>query len=115
MDFILKHKGAVVGVVLLVIAGAWWGFAGSSKDPAVLQTEGAAAKTSVDRDVVQALIALRAITLSDAIFKDPAFATLRDFGIQIVAEPIGRRDPFAPLSGGSSGGSAAGASLFQKK
>ena len=57
---------------------------------------------------------LQSVSLDAPIFKNPAFITLQDFSRQIVPEPIGRHDPFAPLTptgqtsagiSGSTGGS----------
>ena len=44
------------------------------------------------------LLDLRAIRLDGQIFSDPAFQSLRDSSVDIVLEPIGRVNPFAPLT-----------------
>ena len=53
---------------------------------------------AVDSDVVTILLQLRAVSLSGTIFSDAAFTSLKDFGSQIVPEPVGRANPFAPLT-----------------
>ena len=40
---------------------------------------------------------LKAVTLDDSIFSDPAFVSLTDFGLTLAPEPKGRDNPFAPL------------------
>jgi hypothetical protein len=96
---LLKNK-----IVLLVIGGVvlagivWYSFlrGGSAKAP-ILTTEDMTASGAVDSDVVAILLELRAVSLSGTIFSDPVFMSLRDFGSQIVPEPVGRQNPFAPL------------------
>ena len=40
---------------------------------------------------------LHAIHLDDTLFKDPAFASLNDYGVTIALQPVGRHNPFAPI------------------
>jgi len=37
---------------------------------------------------------MRSIRLDSSIFENPAFASLRDFGREIIPEPVGRTNPF---------------------
>ncbi|MBP9771507.1 MAG: hypothetical protein KBD16_01085 [Candidatus Pacebacteria bacterium] len=48
-------------------------------------------------DLLSLLLELKSITLSDGVFSDAAFQTLQDFTVQLAPEPIGRRNPFAPI------------------
>jgi hypothetical protein len=48
-------------------------------------------------DLLSLLLELKSITLADAIFSDSAFQTLQDFTVKLAPEPIGRRNPFAPI------------------
>lgn len=48
-------------------------------------------------DLLSLLLELKSITLGDAIFADAAFQTLQDFTVKLAPEPIGRRNPFAPI------------------
>jgi hypothetical protein len=43
------------------------------------------------------LLQLKSLTLSDALLADAAFVTLQDFTVELAPEPIGRRNPFAPI------------------
>jgi len=54
-------------------------------------------QTAVEQELIGLLLELRSITLNTAIFNDERFRALQDFSQQIVAEPIGRDNPFAPL------------------
>ena len=82
--------------VLAAIA-AWWIFTPEPQPDSLITTQGAEA--SIDRTVIDTLLTLRSVTLSGTIFAEPAFMTLRDFGTEIIPEPVGRPNPFAPLEG----------------
>ena len=61
-----------------------------------VELEGGPVESTVDRELVETLLALRAVTLSGSIFQDIAFQSLKDFGTPIMPEPIGRENPFTP-------------------
>lgn len=86
--------GLLVGVI------AWYTLAGQEEAPGLLQeTSVEAGQVSAEeRAILDTLFQLRAIELAGTIFTNPAFTALRDFRTEIVAEPIGRRNPFAPLT-----------------
>lgn len=97
----MKNKITLVilgGLLLGVIA--WYTLAGREEAPGLLEEKPVAAgQVSVEeRAILDTLFQLRAIELSGTIFNSPTFNTLRDFRTEIVAEPIGRRNPFAPLA-----------------
>lgn len=101
MEFLSKHKIIIILSAIVVAVFVWYGFS----DPApantpVLTTQQVVTGSAAERGLVETLITLRSITLSGSILTDPAFLSLRDFGTQIVQEPMGRRDPFAPLGPG---------------
>ena len=63
---------------------------------------GAGTPASQDAQVIgtqisQALLKIEQIKLERAIFDNPIFSSLEDRSQQIVDEPIGRTNPFAPL------------------
>lgn len=105
MSLFARNKILVVLLGLVILGVAWYFFSGSSSSaPGILQSEGGPAGISAnpeEADIVQTLLTLRAVSLSGTIFSDPAFMTLRDFGTQIIPEPIGRPNPFAPLGAAS--------------
>lgn len=105
MDFFAKNK-VLIGFVLFILIGlsVWFGVLnGGSVQNTVLTSETAGGSVAVDSDLVQTLLKLRAVSLSGAIFSDPLFQSLQDFGTQIVPEPVGRENPFAPLATSSPG------------
>ena len=118
---IFSNNKLVTAAAALIIAGAvWYGFSGSSADSALLGTENANdTVSSEDQDIVTTLLKLRSVTLSGTIFASQAFLGLKDFSTDIVQEPVGRVNPFAPLpasaSPSASGANNAGeADLFGK-
>lgn len=98
---ILKNKLVLIILGGVVLAGIVWYSFMREDSTQLLQTKDLTTATSVDSDVVGVLLQLRSISLSGTIFSDPAFQSLQDFGREIVPEPAGRSNPFAPLNGAS--------------
>lgn len=96
---LLKNKLILIVLCGIVLAGVVWYSFMRDDSTQLLQTKDLTTATGVDNDVVGVLLQLRAISLSGTIFTDPAFQSLQDFGKEIVPEPIGRPNPFAPLTG----------------
>lgn len=117
MSYIAQHKLIVALVVVLVLAVGWYALSGGSgAAPALTTTKGTAA-TPAEQSLVSTLLALRAVKLDATIFSDPAFVSLKDFSTQIVPEPAGRTDPFAPLpsSAAASASTTQAAKLFSPR
>ncbi|MBI2612332.1 hypothetical protein HYW59_00750 [Candidatus Kaiserbacteria bacterium] len=103
---------ALVGIAVAI--GAWWVFSAEPQDDALLATESPMGGGLVDKELVGSLLQLRAVSLGGTIFSDPAFIELQDFGTQIIPEPVGRPNPFAPTSyRGTS--TSSGSQLFQRR
>lgn len=89
----------LIGLVLVSVFAAWYSLGSSSSVQEGLVTETfTSPASSAERDLVATLLQLRTVTLDGTVFSDPAFQSLRDFGSQIVPEPVGRPNPFAPLT-----------------
>ncbi len=114
INFILGHKIIVVIISLLVAAFVWIGLSssGGSASGSLLTTE-VVANNGPDADLVATLLALRAVRLDASLFTDPAFVSLRDYSTEIIPEPIGRPNPFAPLPGIIPAGPATQLSTFR--
>ncbi len=78
--------------------GIWWGFSGETPSNSLIETQNPSDVSPVERSLVDTLLQLRAVSLSGTIFSDPAFMSLQDFGTQVIPEPVGRANPFAPIS-----------------
>ena len=98
MDFIKKYQTIVLFIaVVVVLFGAYQFFFATSDDAALQVTVTEAA--GPDQDLVALLFQLKGIRLDNSLFADPLFQSLKDFGRDLVSEPIGRVNPFAPLQG----------------
>ena len=115
MHYILDHKIAAVVVVVLIIGGAWYGFTQTSTPAAVLTTTSVDSSNPTDQDLVTTLLQLQAVSLNGAVLTDPSFLSLKDFTTQVVTEPVGRSNPFAPLSSQSLTESAASSTTSNPK
>ncbi len=106
---IFQNKLVILLVGGVALAGmVWYSFLRDRGDGTLLQTDDLTVATEADSDIVDTLLELRAVSLSGTIFTDPAFLLLQDFGSEIVPEPVGRPNPFAPLQGqGAAAASAA--------
>jgi len=102
----LKAHKILVGVILVVvIAGLWFSLGGGRGESNALlgsssvqaSASGNATVAGVDRELQETLEKVRSIQLADPILVDPVFMSLQDIGQQIVPEPFGRPNPFAPL------------------
>ena len=95
----LKNSKVITGLVVVVAAGAilyYW--SGSSPTPTVTS----AADTQVgSQELLLTLGSLNTIRLDPALFSNPGFTALSDFGVVIPPQPAGRRNPFAPVGSGS--------------
>ena len=94
---LFKNKIVLGILVLLVGAGGWYALSGDSSPPPILETQEFAATNEAEKDLVATLLQLRAVSLSGTLFSDPAFQSLKDFGSQVLPEPVGRLNPFAPI------------------
>lgn len=104
LDILKKNKIILVIVGLLIAGFVWYGMSGGTDTPALLESSavnGDPAVAAQERQLLDTLFQLRAIQLAGTIFTNPAFQALRDFRTEIVSEPIGRKNPFAPLSQGA--------------
>jgi hypothetical protein len=109
MMALLQNKLVILVLGGVVIAGVvWYSFLRDRGDTSLLQTNDLTQATEADADIVNTLLELRSVSLSGTIFSDPAFLRLRDFGRDIVPEPVGRPNPFAPLLGASAAGAVPG-------
>ncbi len=93
----------VVAVGIALLIGLWYMFSGDKPKGALLTTTSVSGTESIaEIGIVETLLTLRDVSLSGTIFSDPAFGALRDFGTQIIPEPVGRPNPFAPRGVGDS-------------
>lgn len=97
MDLLKKYSTALwfVGIVAVLYGGYVVFFAESTAPVLEVTTN----STSPDQDLIALLFELKNIRLDAGLFGDPHFKALKDFGRDLVSEPVGRNNPFAPLTG----------------
>lgn len=112
MNMLLQHKSLLILAGVALLGGAWYVMSGSPTTPSLITT---AAATGPEAGLVETLLALRAVKLDGTIFTEPAFLQLQDYSTQIVPEPVGRANPFAPLgaSAAPTASSTKGAEIFK--
>jgi hypothetical protein len=98
MQFFRNNKTSLYGGTLLILMALayFMFFSGDSSDP-LLTTTAEDPTSQVSRDLLITLTNLNVIRLDETIFTDPVFVSLSDFGVTIPPQPVGRRNPFAPL------------------
>lgn len=102
MDLFKENK-ALVGIAVIIVALLGWYMLsqsdGSSSSGSLITSTSANSATSAgDRDLLQTLVNMRNIRLDGHIFESPTFLSLQDFSRSIVPEPVGRPDPFEPVT-----------------
>jgi len=95
MDFLIRHKIIVLLIGLGIAGFAWYSMTAPSST-ALLTTD--SPLNGPDQELVETLLALRSVKLDGTIFSEGAFTQLQDYSTPIIPEPIGRDNPFAPLT-----------------
>ncbi len=87
------------GVFIILLAGAffYWlsGSALEEEAPPITELPASSLDATLGRDLLVALAKLKSTALDTSIFDDPVFMSLKDFGVEIAPQPVGRRNPFA--------------------
>lgn len=99
INILKKNKNIlIIGLVVVAAFIAYTiFFTPDTSNP--LQAQGATGEqAAVEQELIGLLLELRSITLDTAVFEDSRFKDLQDFSQEIVAEPVGRTNPFAPIS-----------------
>jgi ABC-type oligopeptide transport system substrate-binding subunit len=86
-----------VGLVILalVVAAYFYFTADRTADTDLLDSVSVA---PVDGDLLTTLEQLKAISLDEGVFANQVFLSLTDFSRDLVAQPTGRANPFAPFT-----------------
>lgn len=98
MELFKKYKTLILVVAIVIIAGVAYTVLFGGEDDALLVAERSDNVASAEEsNLLTFLLDLRAVKLDERIFSDPVFKSLEDFGQELVAEPVGRENPFAPI------------------
>ncbi len=98
----MENKGNTILIVIIsvmaILLVAWLLFAEPNSDEADSLIGEKVEMSAIEKDILDTLNKTEAITLTDDVFKNPAFSQLVDFSRQIVDEPVKRSNPFAPIN-----------------
>lgn len=102
----MKFSSANIGfaaAALVVFAGLYWFFApGESSNIEELPLSEASSIPLLESRFLELATQLNGISFNTTIFTDPRFSALIDITKEIIPEPAGRTDPFAPISASKS-------------
>lgn len=104
MNFIQRNQTVII--FLVIVGGLFFAyqyFFSAPQESALNVTNVQAAGSEADQELIALLLELKGIRLDNAIFSDTTFQSLTDFSKELVAEPIGRINPFAPIEGTTQG------------
>lgn len=90
-------------VIILVALGLYFYFKGSPTDTfSSLQTSGTPESIEAQEAATRVLVLLNQISslrINDSIFQSAVYKSLVDYTITVPEQPVGRENPFAPISG----------------
>lgn len=99
MNFLKRFQNViVVGLVLVAAFVAYSIFFTPDTSTPLSSASPAGTASPVEQELLSLLLELRSIELDTALFDDMRFRSLRDFSQELVPEPVGRENPFAPLT-----------------
>jgi hypothetical protein len=99
-----KTKIIVVVLGVAVLLGViYLMFFNNSSDTSAVSETGGAATSPAQVNFLNLLSQIQPVTFDTTILSDPRFTSLVDIHTAILPEAVGRKDPFAPLPGQSSG------------
>ena len=99
----MSNKNNII-IVIVVIIAAFFAYnylikdQGSASDTS-LTAEAKSTNFAAAKEILLLLNRMSNIKLDDSIFSDRAFQSLKDTTVTLKDQPIGRNNPFAPLSG----------------
>ena len=102
MELLEKYKTPLIVIaaaILLFVAYRFlFGEPTATTPTLVVQgVESGAVASPEEQELLATLLELRELTLNETLFEDPLFQSLEDFSEEILPEPVGRSNPFAPL------------------
>lgn len=93
-----KYKNIIIIVAVIGLAFVVYTFLfGGEKGAALSSQDVNPSQTAVEQELIALLLELRSIKLDVSLFDSEEFISLQDFSQELVPEPVGRTNPFAPL------------------
>ena len=97
LEIIKQNKIILIVLIVIIVAFGWFGLADRQPTNSLLTNESRGDASVAEQEILRLLLDMRSIRLDSSIFENPAFASLRDFGREIIPEPVGRTNPFADV------------------
>ncbi|PIQ91407.1 MAG: hypothetical protein COV70_03925 [Parcubacteria group bacterium CG11_big_fil_rev_8_21_14_0_20_39_22] len=106
MKQLLKNKKTLIyiAVVAVLVLGYFLFFSADEETPPaglVYESRVSEADIILGQRLLTLLAELKAISIDPEFFDSTLFDTLKDYSVPIDEQPVGRRNPFAPLGGAS--------------
>ena len=92
-----KNLFIAIGVVIVVVAVAYFAFSKPKSEDANLVSEQGTDMTDIEKEMLNKLDTVKKIKVDTNVFRNPAFKELVDYSRAIAEEPVGRANPFAPV------------------
>ncbi len=96
IPFLKQNKILSLFLLVLLIGGVYYGFFVDKNNNPLLTSE--LAPSADSQKLLVVLANLRTIKLDDALFDDPVFLSLSDYGVSLLPEAAGRHNPFLPFT-----------------
>lgn len=93
-----RYKNIIIALIIIAIAFVVYTmlFTGGNSQALITETVDPS-RNAVEQELIALLLELNSIKLDTSIFVDQDFQSLQDFSQELVSEPVGRTNPFAPL------------------
>lgn len=100
MEFLKKHKAGILFIVIVIAAFFVYSLFFVGDEEEALLVESDVRDDDVGAEMLGLLLELRSIDLEDDFFESAVFNSLVDFSRELVPQPVGRPNPFAPIGVG---------------
>ena len=100
MDFKNKKNLVIIGAVIILLVIVLWlviGRGGGEINQILIEVSSDPVELIIGRDMLVALDKMRNVKLDTGFLSNSVYQSLSDFKVEIPSQPIGRRDPFAPI------------------
>lgn len=97
-----KSSKSLIGIVVLIIIVLVYFFLTGNKAPesqTLVQLQVTPEANTTSSRILSLLNLIENLNIDTEIFSNSAFQSLEDYSIPIPDVPVGRPDPFAPISG----------------
>lgn len=102
MNILARYQNYILmGVVLIAAFGIYTYYFTGDEEPVLKQETATGLSNPIDQELIALLFQLKGISLDESLFANPVFLSLQDYGQTLVAEPVGRINPFAPYGQGA--------------